>query len=46
LKELGFRYSANKLSWYYRQSDQKSSNTEPIPFEMIREKYGASVVAL
>jgi hypothetical protein len=46
LKELGFRYSANKLSWYYRQDDHISSNQEPIPLEMIREKYGTSVVAL
>lgn len=46
LKELGFRYSANKLSWYYRKSDHKSGNQEPIPLEMIREKYGISEVAL
>ena len=52
LKELGFRYSANKLSWYYRQFDPKlgidhrSSNQEPIPLEMIREKFGTNVVAL
>ena len=52
LKELGFRYSSNKLCWYYRQFDPKvgidhrSGNQEPVPLEMIREKYGASVVAL
>lgn len=46
LKELGFRYSANKLSWYYRQSDHRSGNQEPIPLEMIREKYGTNEVAL
>jgi hypothetical protein len=46
LKELGFRYSANKLCWYYRQSDYRSGNQEPIPLEMIREKYGTSEVAL
>jgi chromosome condensin MukBEF MukE localization factor len=46
LKELGFRYSANKLSLYYRQDDHRSGNQEPIPLEMIREKYGTSVVAL
>ena len=46
LKELGFRYSANKLSWYYRQEDHRSPNQEPISLEMIREKYGTSVVAL
>ena len=46
LKELGFRYSANKFSWYYRQEDHRSPNQEPIPLEMIREKYGTSVVEL
>jgi hypothetical protein len=46
LKDLGFRYSANKLSWYYRQEDHRSGNQEPIPIEMIRGKYGASIVHL
>lgn len=46
LKELGFRYSANKLSWYYRQDDHRSSNQAPVPLEMIREKYGVTAVAL
>lgn len=46
LKELGFRYSANKLSWYYRQDDHRSSNQAPVPLEMIREKYGVTEVAL
>jgi hypothetical protein len=46
LKELGFRYSANKLSWYYRQEEHRSANQEPIPLEMIREKFGSQQVAL
>jgi hypothetical protein len=46
LKELGFRYSANKLSWYYRQNDHRSSNQAPIPLGMIREKYGTNVVSI
>ena len=46
LKELGFRYSANKLSWYYRQDDHRSSNQEPIPLELIRSKYGTAEVVL
>jgi hypothetical protein len=46
LKELGFRYSANKLSWYYHQEDYRSNNQEPIPLEMIREKYGTNEVAI
>ncbi|MCE5345395.1 MAG: ELKS/Rab6-interacting/CAST family protein [Bacteroidales bacterium] len=46
LKELGFRYSANKLSWYYRQSNHRSANQKPVPLAMIREKYGTNVVAI
>jgi hypothetical protein len=46
LKELGFRYSSSKLSWYYRQEDDRSPNQEPIPLDLIREKYGSSVVAI
>jgi hypothetical protein len=46
LKQLGFRYSPDKKSWYWRAEADRSSNTKPIPLEMIREKYGANVVAL
>jgi hypothetical protein len=46
LKELGFRYSKNKLSWYWRSEDNRSGNQEPVPFEMIKEKYGAKEIAL
>jgi hypothetical protein len=46
LKELGFRYSANKFSWYYRQAEHRSSNQAPVPLEMIREKYGFKEVTL
>ena len=46
LKELGFRYSANKLAWYYRQDDHRSANQKPVPFEFIKEKYGSQQVAL
>lgn len=46
LKVLGFRYSPDKKSWYWRSEDDRSSNEKPIPLEIIREKYGASVVAL
>ena len=46
LKELGFRYSSNKLSWYYRQEEHRSPNQEPIPLEMIREKFGSQQVVL
>jgi len=46
LKELGFRYSVNKLAWYYREADHRSGNQKPVPFEFIKEKYGSKEVAL
>ena len=46
LKELGFRYSANKMAWYYRKDEHRSSNQSPIPLEVIREKYGVTEVAI
>ncbi|MBN1187336.1 MAG: hypothetical protein JXB49_33975 [Bacteroidales bacterium] len=46
LKDLGFRFSANKLCWYYRQDEHRSSNQKPVPFELIKEKYGSKEIAL
>jgi len=46
LKELGFRYSPDKKSWYWRSDEDRSSNEKPIPFDMIREKFGSQQVAL
>jgi len=46
LKQLGFRYSPDKKSWYWRAEADRSSNTKPIPLEMIRSKYGTAEVAL
>ena len=46
LKQIGFRYSQNKRSWYWRDEADRSSNEKPIPFEMIREKFGSQQVAL
>lgn len=46
LKQLGFRYSPDKKSWYWRNEADRSSNEKPIPLDMIREKYGTNVVAL
>jgi CTP synthase (UTP-ammonia lyase) len=46
LKELGFRYSPDKKSWYWRSESDRSSNEKPIPLDMIKEKYGASLVAM
>jgi DNA repair protein RadC len=46
LKELGFRYSPNKRCFYYRQSNHRSGNQEPLAFETIRELYGSSIVSM
>lgn len=46
LKQLGFRYSPDKKSWYWRSEEDRSSNEKPIPLDMIREKFGSRQVAL
>ena len=46
LKQLDFRYSSDKKSWYWRSDKNRSSNEKPIPLEMIREKFGSQQVAL
>lgn len=46
LKELGFRYSPDKKSWYWRSDEDRSTNEKPIPLEMIREKFGSQRVSL
>jgi len=46
LKELNFRYSPDKKSWYWRSEEDRSSNEKPIPLDLIREKFGSQQVAL
>ena len=46
LKQLGFRYSPDKKSWYWRSEEDRSSNEKPIPLDLIREKYGVSEISL
>jgi len=46
LKQLGFRYSGNKQSWYWRSDEDRSANSKPVPIELIRKKYGSNEVAL
>lgn len=46
LKQLGFRYSPDKKSWYWRSEEDRSTNEKPIPLDMIREKFGSQKVAL
>ena len=43
LKSLGFRYSANKMAWYYRSDENRSGNQDPISLDLIRAKYGTVV---
>jgi hypothetical protein len=46
LKQLGFRYSVNKKSFYWRSDEDRSANSKPVPIELIRKKYGSNEVAL
>ena len=46
LQNLGFRYSANKRAFYYRQNDHRSNNLTPLTIEKIHELYGASVITM
>ena len=47
LKELGFRYSSDKKSWYWRADEKKITIAhEPLSFDLIREKYGSKEVIL
>jgi len=45
LKQLGFRYSPDKKSWYWRSEEDRSSNEKPIPLD-IRDMFGSQPVAL
>ena len=46
LKQLDFRYSSDKKSWYWRAEEDRSSNKKPVPIELIRTKYGSNEVVL
>jgi len=47
LKELGFRYSADKKSWYWRDDEKRIiGKHDPLPIEEIRSKYGSREVIL
>lgn len=47
LKELGFRYSSDKKSWYWRDDEKRiSGKHDPLPFNEIRSKYGSREVIL
>lgn len=42
LKELGFKWAKEKLKWFYRPENYKSSNRGKWDMEAIRSKYGSS----
>ena len=47
LKEMGFRYSSDKKSWYWRDDEKRiSGKHDPLPFNEIRSKYGSREVIL
>lgn len=47
LKELGFRFSSDKKSWYWRDDEKRiSGKHDPLPFNEIRSKYGTREVIL
>ena len=46
LRELGFKYSPSKRSWYWRRDEDMSPNDNPIPLEAIREKYGSETISV
>ena len=47
LKELGFRYSSDKKSWYWRDDEKRiSGKHDPMPFNEIRSKCGTKEVIL
>lgn len=42
LKELGFKWAKEKVKWFYRPENYKSSNRGKWDMEAIRSKYGSS----
>lgn len=47
LKELGFRYSSDKKSWYWRDDEKRiTGKHDPLSFDEIRSKYGTREVIL
>ncbi|MCU0457655.1 MAG: hypothetical protein MUE37_01000 [Bacteroidales bacterium] len=47
LKELGFRYSSDKKSWYWRDDEKRiTGKHDPLSFDEIRSKYGSREVIL
>jgi curved DNA-binding protein CbpA len=44
LREIGFLFAPNKVMWFYRPAEYKSSNRKPLDIETIRNKYGTNTI--
>lgn len=44
LKEAMFRWSPNKLAWYWREEEHRSYSRKPMDLDNIRMKWGSSSV--
>lgn len=40
LKELGLQFAPDKKLWYWRPADERSTNSNPVPIEVIRKIHG------
>lgn len=45
LKTAGLMFAPVKKVWYYRPSEFKSTNFEPLPMADIRKKYGSTLIS-
>ncbi len=45
LRSMGFQFSRSKKAWYWRHSEDRSLNENPVPLEAIRQKYGSKTIS-
>ena len=44
IKELGFRWSKNKIAWYYHKDEFRKRSSKVLSLDDIREKFGSERV--
>ena len=44
IKELGFRWSKNKIAWYYHKDEYRKRSNKIFSLDDIREKFGSEKV--
>lgn len=44
IKELGFRWSKNKIAWYYHKDEFRKRSNKVLSLDDIREKFGSEKV--